>query len=314
MRVLVTGASGFIGTGVCTVLNDAGFIVRAAVRRDRIPRTPEQVVIGDVHAGTDWSRALEGVDCVVHLAAHAHVLGPDGRDLELYTEVNGRGTRQLAGAAARAGVARFVYLSSVKVNGEQTGERPFTAADVPQPQDAYGQSKWLAEQYLQEVAAGSAMSCQIVRPPLVYGAGVRANFLRLMRWAESGWPIPLRSVQNARSLVSLWNLAEFLSVLAAAPAGVAGTWMISDGEDLSTPELLRRLALALARPLRLLPVPVPLLMRAARLLGRDAEFRRLCGSLVVDISQTRARLSWSPRISVDEGLARTVAWYRQRAV
>jgi UDP-N-acetyl-alpha-D-quinovosamine dehydrogenase len=214
--------------------------------------------------------------------------------------------------AARAGVRRFIYLSSVKVNGEETSGAPYTATDTPNPQDSYGISKWLGEQRLQEVAAATGMEVVIVRSPLVYGSGVRANFLRLMRLVDRQVPMPLGAIRNRRSLVSVWTLCDLLSNVLLNPAAAGQTWMVSDGEDLTTPDLISRIGRAMNRQVRFLPVPAGVLMFCGMLLGKRAELARLCGSLSVDIGPTRERLGWSPPISVDEGIARTVAWYLGR--
>jgi len=313
-RVLITGATGFLGQVLCEVVARAGYAVRAAVRAEKPPpaAAADSVRVGDIGAGTDWSAALAGVDCIIHAAARAHVLHDDAAAAKLYFETNVHGTRTLAQAAARAGIRRFVYLSSIKVNGEETGAAPYTTADPPSPRDAYGQSKWHAEQALQQVAASSAMQSVIVRPPLVYGPRVRANFLRLLSWVERGWPLPLGSVSNRRSLVSIWNLCDLLVRALEHPRAADRTWMVSDGEDVSTPELIRRIGRAMGRRVTLVPVPVPLLRLGAGLVGHGAEFARLCGSLTVDISRTRAELGWSPPLALDAGLARTSAWYLQR--
>jgi UDP-glucose 4-epimerase len=310
-RLLVTGATGFIGSRLCETLTAAGYLVRAALRTDCPVRaaTAENVVVGEINSATDWARALRGVDAVIHTAARAHILHDAPTAAELYSETNERGTRQLVGAAARANVARFVLLSSVKVNGEESGAKAYTAVDTPQPQDDYGCSKWRAEQSVIDIAARSDMQTVIVRPPLVYGPGVRANFLRLLQWVDRGWPVPLGAVRNTRSLVNIGNLCDFLLLVLKHPDASGRTWMVSDGEDLSTPELIRRLGTAMARRVRLIPVPVRLLRLSANLIGRKDELARLCGSLTVDVSPARAELGWAPRTSVDAALASTVAWY-----
>jgi UDP-glucose 4-epimerase len=228
---------------------------------------------------------------------------------DLYTRTNTDGTARLASQAATSGVRRFVFLSTVKVNGEETDGRAYTPADEPHPQDPYGKSKWLAEKALNDIAAQTRMETVIVRPPLVYGPGVRANFYRLMRWIDKQRPLPLGAIRNRRSLVSIWNLCDLLVNILENPAATHGTWMVSDANDLSTPELIRRIAAVMHRRTRLLRVPITLLQLGASMTGRTGEVRRLCGSLPVDISQTRAALGWSPPMSVDQALSRTVAWY-----
>jgi nucleoside-diphosphate-sugar epimerase len=312
-RVLVTGANGFVGRVLCKTLEARGLTVRAAARsaRSESVAAAEQVVLGEIGATTDWSQALDGVDCVVHLAARAHILGDAAASSGAYFETNERGTQRLAVEAARAGVRRLIYLSSIKVNGEETSGPPFTAADVPQPQDAYGTSKWLGEKHLLEVSAGSSMEAVIVRSPLVYGPGVRANFLRLLRLVDKQVPLPLGAIHNRRSLVSVWNLCDLLSNVLDSSAASGRTWLVSDGVDLSTPDLMRQIGSAMHRSVRLLTVPVGVLMLGGKLFGKQSEVIRLCGSLALDITPTRALLKWSPPLSVEEGISRTVAWYLQ---
>ncbi len=310
-RVLVTGASGFVGRISCDLLIKHGYTVRAALRREasQTVRVTERCVVGEVNAHTDWGAALEGVDHVIHLAARVHALHDEAGNSPLYTETNSDGTRKLAEAAARAGVRRFLYVSSIKVNGDATLGSPYSASDEPHPMDAYGTSKWLGERYLAQIAAQASMEVSIVRPPLVYGPGVRANFLRLMSWVAGGWPLPLGAVRNRRSLVSVWNLVDLLLNLLTNPAAPGRTWLVSDGEDLSTAELVRRIAVAMNRRVLLLPVPVGAMHVLASLVGRKDEFARLCGSLVVDSAPTRRELGWTPPVGIDEALSRTVAWY-----
>jgi UDP-N-acetyl-alpha-D-quinovosamine dehydrogenase len=310
-RVLVTGATGFVGTALCGQLQAAGFTVRAALRTDRaLPDSiAERCVIGDLASPGPLEAALDGVDAVVHAAARAHVLNDSPANAALYEGVNAHGTRVLAEAAARAGVGRFVYLSSIKVNGEES-HRPYRADDVPHPQDAYGRSKWAGEQALFSVCAASGMQAVVVRPPLVYGPGVKANFLRLMGWVTSGRPLPLGAIPNRRSLVSLWNLCDFVARVLEHPGAAGRVWLVSDGEDVSTTELIRRLAAALGRPARLVPVPPVLLRVAGTVLGRKAQVDRLCGSLYVDISPAREELGWRAPVTLNDGLRRTCNAFR----
>jgi UDP-glucose 4-epimerase len=308
---LVTGATGFVGHVLCDVLAQSGYLVRAALHSDRPVSAclAETVVTGDIAATTNWGAALSGVDSVIHVAARAHVLNDTRTDSHLYLETNAHGTRRLAEAAARSGVRRFIFLSTIKVNGEGIARRAYTFSDEPHPRDAYGTSKWLGEKSVLEVAARTGMEAAIVRSPLVYGPGVHANFLRLMQWIDGQRPLPLGSIDNRRSLVNVWNLCDLLLDLLKNPSAPGCTWMVSDGEDLSTPELIRRIARAMDRRVRLLPVPACLLQLCGGLMGRRKEIRRLCGSLVIDIAQTRNRLGWTPPVAVNEALARTVAWY-----
>jgi UDP-glucose 4-epimerase len=275
------------------------------------PPLPEvqQHVVGDISAEPQWP--LEGVGAVVHLAGIAHEL--HGQNAEsVYHAVNCRATERLARAAAKAGVKRFVFMSSIKVNGERTPrERPFRAADAPDPRDRYARSKWAAEQALARVAGETALEVVVLRPPLVYGPGVRANFLRLVRLVERGWPLPFGSIRNRRSLVYVGNLVEAIALAATKTA--VGTFLVADGDDLSTPRLATEIARALDTSPRLVPVPVSLLKLAGALTGMRAEIGRLVDSLAVDIADTRERLGWTPAVSPSAGIAQTVAWYRSRA-
>ena len=310
-RILVTGANGFVGRVVCETLTRAGHAVRAAVRADTQAglECADLVAVGDIGAKTDWSRAMDGLDTVIHAAARAHILHDSPGNAGLYTETNAGGTRGLIDAAQRSGVGRLVYISSIKVNGEATTAAPFRAEDPPAPLDDYGRSKLAAEQLVLAAAAEGRLDGVIVRPPLVYGSGVRANFLRLMSWIWKGVPLPLGAVDNSRSLVSVWNLSDLVMRLATVKDPRARIFLASDDHDLSTPELVRRISTAMKKPARLIPVPVTLLQLAGRVVGKGAEVSRLCGSLQLDVADTRRQLDWTPPLSVDEGLARTARWY-----
>ena len=308
MKCLVTGANGFVGRSFCAALSRFGHEVRGAVRsvNDQIDCV-ELVVVGSISAETGWSAALHGVDVLVHLAARVHVMHDTASDpLAEFRAANVDTTLNLARQAAAAGVKRFVFISSVKVNGESTQPgQAFTEADPPDPQDAYGQSKYEAEQGLRQISAQTGMEVVIIRPPLVYGLGVKANFFALMRAVQRGWPLPLGAItQNRRSLVALDNLVDLIVTCITHPAAANQTFLVSDGEDLSTTDLLRRMGQALGKPARLLPVPPALLKLGAALLGKPELAQRLCGSLQVDISKTRELLGWVPPLSVDEGLRR----------
>lgn len=311
--VLVSGASGFVGRELCQALAAQGRPFRPAVRRagGALIGGQSPCVVGELGADSDWSRALAQVGTVVHLASRVHVMRESSSDspgdlLSLYRAANTQGTLTLARQAAAAGVGRFVFVSTVKVNGEG-GSLAYSESDAPCPADPYAISKWEAEQGLRELAARSAMAVVIVRPPLVYGPGVKANFLNLMRWVERGIPLPFGAIHNQRSLVALANLVDFLLLCTTHPAAANQTFLVSDDEDLSTPELLRRMAMALCKPSRLLPLPASLLSAGASLLGQGDLARRLCGSLRVDVSKAKRLLGWSPPLSVDEGLARVAA-------
>ncbi|MDH3513235.1 MAG: SDR family oxidoreductase [Gammaproteobacteria bacterium] len=305
-RLLLTGASGFVGYGLLSDLGQQGYAVRAAVRRPLGVR--EEILIGDINADTTWSEALRGIDCVIHLAGRAHVLNDSEENaLSAYREINSAGTRSLAAAAAEAGIRRFIFVSSIKVNGEVNSGQPFTADDIPLPKDAYGISKLEAEQSLWQIANQSGMEVCIIRPPLVYGPGVKGNFQRLVRLVRSGIPLPFGAVQNHRSLVSVYNLRDLIIRCITSEAASGKVFLVSDGIDMSIGGLISRLGAALGCPARLIPVPPGLLRMVFTLLGRKMEFERLCGSLQVDIEETCRLLNWHPPVSVDAGLQRTVS-------
>ena len=308
MRFLVTGATGFVGRAVCTELAQRKHDVRRAIR-SLSGSDGGYFELGDIGPSTYWFGALEGVDSVVHLAARVHVMHDTEVDpLAAFLAVNVDGTLNLARQAAAAGVKRFVFISSFKVNGESTlPGRAFTEADAPNLQDAYGLSKHEAEQGLRQLSADTGMEVVIIRPPLVYGPGVKANFAALMRVVQRGWPLPLGWVRhNQRSLVALDNLVDFIVTCITHPQAANQTFLVSDGQDLSTTELVRGMAQAAGVPARLLPVPVWALQAGASLLGKGDAVQRLCGNFQADISKARSLLGWVPPVSVEEGLRRAI--------
>jgi len=312
MKILVTGASGFVGRALVAQLERVESLsVRAAVRRVPTdgPHGADTVQVGDLGAATDWRAALRDCDVVVHAAARVHAMQETASDpLALYRAVNLDGTLALAQQAADAGARRFVFLSTIKVNGEATQPgRPFRWDDVPAPRDPYGISKAEAEDALRTFAVRSGLEVVIIRPVLVYGPGVKANFRTMLRWVQRGVPLPLARAANRRSLVALENLTDLIRCSVTHPAAADRTFLVSDGEDLSTADLLRRSARAMGRSARLVSLPTSVLHTAARLVGRGALADRLLGTLQVDIADTRRRLGWAPVISVDEALRRTVA-------
>lgn len=309
MKILVTGATGLVGKALCQRLLNNGCAVRAAVRTaDAEPAAPQfdATAVGDINELTPWHTALFAVDVVVHLAARVHVMHDKADDpLAAFRAVNVDGTLNLARQAAAAGVKRFVFISSVKVNGEGTlPGHQFTETDNPNPQDPYGQSKHEAEQGLRQISADTGMEVVIIRPPLVYGPGVKANFAALMRAVQKGWPLPLGAVHNQRSFVALDNLVDFIITCTTHPQAANQTFLVSDGHDLSTTELVRGMAQAAGVSARLLPVPVRAIQAVGSLLGKGDAMQRLCGNLQVDIAKARHLLDWVPPISVDEGLRR----------
>jgi nucleoside-diphosphate-sugar epimerase len=315
-RILVTGANGFVGQALCDVLLRKGHALRRVMRDGAPPQMvhidhpAETARIGSLGPNTDWTQALKDVQCAIHLAARAHIMQerfPGA--LDAYRTVNIAGTEKLARDAAAQGVRRLVFLSSVKVNGERTPDSPFTEDDMPRPEDAYGISKWEAEQALWKIASETGLEVVVVRAPLVYGPGVKGNFLRLMHMVARGWPLPLASALNKRSFVYVGNLVDALITAAQSPAAAGRTYLVSDGEDMSTPELIRGIAKALGVPSRLFPVPVTLLRAGGTLLGHGDALARLTGSLQVDSSRIRRELGWIPPFSVAQGLQETGRWY-----
>lgn len=314
-RVMVTGANGFVGQALCAALEAAGYRVRKTVRHDQQKQmNGECVEVGEVGATTDWRTALAGMDAVVHLAARVHVMKDEAKDpLEAFRAVNMRGTENLARAAAESGVRRFVYLSSIKVNGEYTRHKPLSEDDLPHPETPYALSKLEAEQALHHIAAETGMEIVILRPPLVYGPGVKANFLRLLKWVDRGLPLPLASVENRRSLIYLANLVDAISTCLSHPAATGKTYMVSDAEETSTTELINRLAKTLGRPARLFSFPALMLHLLASFVGKQDEVERLLDSLEIDSSKIRRELNWSPPYSMNHGLQETADWYRSQA-
>ena len=314
MKVLVTGAAGFVGSAICARLVVQGMGVIGTVRYPHTRPLPgvDYRIVGDLDANTDWREALIGVDAIIHCAARVHVMRETAVDpLVAFRAANVAGTEQLARQAAAAGVRRFVFLSSVKVNGEG-GPVAYRETDPPAPQDAYGISKYEAELGLREIAAETGIEVVMVRSPLIYGPGVKANFQALMRALVRGIPLPLGAIHNRRSLVALDNVVDLIVTCIAHPAASNETFLVSDGEDLSTTELIRRLALVMCRPARLIPMPTTVLMAGATLLGKREVARRLCGNLQVNITKARKVLGWTPPVSVDEGLRRAAKHYLQQ--
>lgn len=301
--ILVTGATGFVGTALCAELSRRRMACRPASRR----AASGFHAVGDIGAATDWTAGLQGIDTVVHLAARVHVMNDPAADpLAAFRAANVDATLNLARQAASSGVKRFVFLSSIKVNGESTAPgKPFTASDIPHPEDPYGRSKLEAEEALLQLERDTDMEIVIIRPPLVYGPGVKANFAIMMKWVERGIPLPLGAVSNKRSLIFVGNLVDFIILCVDHPDVAGHTFLVGDDDDLSVAELLRRLSLAMGRKARLLPVPASLLKMGASILGRHAAAQRLLGGLQVDIRETQEVTGWKPPFSVDEGLKRT---------
>jgi UDP-glucose 4-epimerase len=305
--ILVTGANGFVGAALCRTLSAGGRHVVAAVRQGA---GAGQVNVGDLGPATDWRPALDSCKVVIHLAARVHVMSDASQDpLAAYREVNVDATLNLARQAQQQGVTRFVFVSSVKVNGEATFGGAFSAADAPMPCDPYGQSKLEAELALQEFGNSSGLEVVIVRPPLVYGPGVKANFHNLLRLVKLGVPLPFGSVRNYRSMVALDNLVDLLIVCADHPGAAGRTLMVSDGDDLSIGQLVGMIGTSMGKRILLIPVPVGMMQGAARLIGKAAVVERLFGSLQVNIDATRSALKWNPVIAPQDAIDRTVAHF-----
>lgn len=313
LNVLVTGANGFVGCALCPALERAGHVVRRAVRQASGPSQPNTIAVGDIGTGTDWSQALDGIDVVVHLAGRAHVMQESMTEDAVraaYFETNASGTEVLARAAAARGVKRLVFVSSIKVNGEATFDTPYRETDEPRPEDDYGRSKLAAEQRLVQVSRQTALEHVILRPPLIFGPGVKGNLARLMRIVDRGIPLPLGCIDNRRSLIGLTNFVCALVLCCEHPNAANRIFLVSDGRDPSTPDLIRILAAALARKPRLLPVPAFLLRGLARA-ARSGALSRLTGSLQVDSSAIRHCLDWRPPESVEREIGRMTNEYRR---
>ena len=306
--MLVTGASGFVGAALCKELAQRGHQVRGAVRGNP---GAQHVSVGMIGAATDWRLALVGCDVVVHLAARVHVMSDaSGDPIAAYREVNVEGTLNLARQASELGVRRFVFVSSVKVNGEATaGGAKFSAVDVPAPCDPYGVSKMEAEQGLLRLAQETGLEVVIVRPPLVYGPGVKANFRNLIKLVKTGLPLPFANARGRRSMVALDNLIDLLILCTSHRSAPGRVLMVSDGVDVTLVELVCMISRSMGKPLRLLPIPIVIMQVFARLLGKSAVAHRLFGSLQIDIAQTEALLEWRPIVSPQAAIDKTVAYF-----
>ena len=315
-KVLVTGSTGFVGKLLCRRLLADNHFVRGSIWVEdssiNLPDRVETVLINSIGPDTDWSEALTGIDTVIHLAARVHIMNdPSSNPLVEFQRVNTEGTKRLAIEAAKAGVRRLVFVSSIKVNGEEAS-KPYTAESTPNPSDPYGISKLEAEQSLRQIEAETGMEVVVVRPTLVYGPGVKANFFNMMRVVQRSIPLPLASITNNRSLIYIGNLVDALTTCATHPSAAGKTYLLSDGEDVSTPELIRRVAHALDVHTRLVPVPQIVLQLAGAMLGKVGVVKRLVGSLTVDSSNIRRELSWEPPFTLEEGLNETAKWFKSQ--
>ena len=311
--LLITGTTGFLGQQLIRQLDEnAQQVVRRVERKIDKPsptQYKDMVYIDDISTTTNWSDALKNCDVVIHMAARVHVMEENATDpLAEFRQVNVDGTINLATQAAQSGVKRFIFISSIKVNGEETQlGRPYRPDDPPNPQESYAISKMEAEQQLQALAEKTGMEVVIIRPTIIYGPGVKGNFERMMAWLEKGYPLPLRSIKNKRSLVSIYNLVDLIIRCIDHPKAANQIFLVSDAEDVSIGELLRKTASAMNKSVRLIPVPHWVLSCAGKLTNREIVVQRLCGSLQVDISKTCELLDWKPIMTMDEALLRTTA-------
>lgn len=313
-NILVTGATGFIGATLGPALRKRGHTLSGTTRKADLGNGPGGIPLSrvdDLGRECDWTRALAGAEVVVHLAARVHVMREDAADPDAaFRRANTEGTEHLARQAAQAGVRRFVYLSSAKVMGEETAAAAaFSEADPPAPEDAYGASKWAAEQALAEIAGACGLEVVVLRPPLVYGPGVRGNFLKLLAACQRRLPLPLGGLDNRRSLVFAGNLADAIIAAIENPAAAGETFFVDDGEAVSTPGLIRQISAALGVEDRLWRAPPVMLRLAGGLAGKRDAVRRLTGSLVIDSAKIRRRLAWTPPFDLSSGLHVTAAWY-----
>ncbi|MCX5668688.1 MAG: SDR family oxidoreductase [Candidatus Omnitrophica bacterium] len=319
-RVLVTGANGFIGRSLCVTLKKRGHFVQGAVRNHvhDVSGVDECIPVEDINELTDWQQALAGVDTVIHLAARVHVMNDSAANpIEVFRKVNVLGTERLARMAAKAGVKRFIFISSVKVNGEgfrdcfgasrlAMTQGAYTEKDIPAPQDTYAVSKLEAENILKKVADETGLQVVVLRLPLVYGSGVKANFKSLIKLASSGLPLPFKGVNNRRSFLYIGNLADAISTCITHPLAAGETFMVSDGQDVSTPDLIKMIACAMKKKAVLFFFPLGILKMLCKITGKTEELEKLTGTLLVDSSKIRNLLGWKPPFTMEEGIKKTV--------
>lgn len=311
LNIAITGASGFVGRQLCSELVLRGYKVTAFTRdlRNQLDNI-DYHMIEDIGVDTNWGNALDKVDVLIHLAARVHVMHEVANNpLQSFLDVNLHATVHLAKAAAAAGVKRFVYASSIKVNGEFTQNQPFSEQDAANPQDAYAVSKWEAEKALREIEKETGMQVVILRPPLIYGPNVKANFASLIKLVDKGLPLPLASINNKRSLIYLGNFVDAIISCAQHPKAAGNTYLVSDGEDISMPQLIKKIAYALNRPSRLFSFPVSIMYLIAKLAGKSSSLQRITQSLAIDSSKIRQELNWQPPFTIEQGLKETADWH-----
>ena len=311
-KIFITGANGFIGRNLCAFLKEKGYFVRGAVRNNvrDVSGADEYIQVGDINESTDWQQALAGVDTVIHLAARVHIMNdPMADPVEAFRKVNVLGTELLARMAVKAGVKRFIFISSVKVNGEGA-LRSYTEKDTPEPQDAYGVSKREAEDSLACIAAETGLQMVVLRLPLVYGPGVKANFKNLFKVAGAGLPLPFKGINNRRSFLYLGNLVDAIFSCIEHPLAVGETFLVSDGQDVSTPDLIKMIACAMKKRAVLFSLYPGILKVLCKIIGRSEELEKLTGTLIVDSSKIRNLLGWKPPFTLEQGIQETVNYYR----
>ena len=311
-RVLVTGASGFIGQSLIPTLKDRNILVQQVTRQQAQINEEGLYFIPDFNAKDVWQTALLGCDLVIHLAARVHVMQDKGANpLEAFLAANLHGTVNLAQAAAKSGIKRFVFVSTIKVNGEFTEKQPFTENDLPNPQDPYAISKYEAEKALRQIEKETGMQVVILRPPLIYGEGVKANFAALLNLVDKKLPLPMANIHNKRSLIYVKNFVDAIITCATHPKAAGETYLVSDGEDVSLPQLIKKIAIALDKQNYLFPFPIFIMRFLASLVGKSASVDRLTESLIIDSSKIRQELGWNPPFTMADGLKITADWYRQ---
>jgi nucleoside-diphosphate-sugar epimerase len=314
MKILVTGASGFVGRCLCEQLTKQGHTVTASIRSTETPpikQSTRSVVVGELGLDTDWEQALKGQDAVIHLAARTHIMEEISNDPETaYRQANVQGTERLIQQMAEQKISRFIFISSIKVNGEQTINQPYTEIMPPQPEDAYGRTKYQTELIIYQT---TSLKSTIIRSPLIYGLGVKGNFLKLVQLSNRALPLPLGMIKNQRSLIYLENLVDAIIQTLENKAAIGQTYLVSDNHDISTPELLRATAKSLNKPTRLIPFPVFLLRLIGLLLGKSGAVKRLTASLQIDCSKIQKELGWKPPFSLQQGLDKTALWYQNQS-
>jgi len=314
-HILVTGANGFICRNLCPVLKEKGYYVRGAVRGEAhdVSGADEYIKVGNINESTDWQQTLDGVDTVIHLAARVHVISDlSDTSVEIFRKINVRGTERLALSAAKAGVRRFIFISSIGVNGDSSQNKTFTEDSIPNPVGAYAVSKWEAENVLKKIGDSTGMEIVILRPPLIYGPGVKANFKNLIKLAGSGMPLPFKKINNLRSFLYIGNLIDIIDICIKHPMAIGETFIISDGQDISTPDLIKMISCIMGKKSSLFYLHPGILKALCKIVGLETELRKLTGSLLVDSSKIRNLLGWKPPFTMEDGLRETVKNFKAK--